>query len=194
MGIYRRFFTFLTLSLAFSGCANEKMPKKQMPLEQKTELSYDLTQKLAERVADLCQKVFPDGLVLDIGRNSKGEKRYLSVKVLKEDEANKSLEVILYTGPGLLTEAKLDDFLLNRNYVAAAKELNEGGLEKTRFYDSGTNGISPTGRKDFISLMQRDGSTWFNYNNITDYEQVNNDYRIILNALESALKEKAKIE
>lgn len=111
---------------------------------------------LLERVIPLAEDIFPQGGVMDIGKTQEGNNRYISIHVLKEDGV-KTLEISSYIGLDSKLEEVINKYLVDRDYEAALKTLEENNnFSKVGFYDGGGNDlIAYTG--DFLIIRNRKG-------------------------------------
>ncbi len=152
-----------TLSMIISGCATPDIQPQKPTVtntqpQEATVIYYDETIKLIERVIPLAEDIFPQGGMMDIGKTQEGNNRYISINVLKENGV-KTLEISSYIGLDSKLEAVINKYLLDCDYGAALKALEEStNFFKIGFYDYGGNDLRPNTR-DFLIIKKREGGT-----------------------------------
>lgn len=136
-------------SVSSSSPNHELKPIISEEAKEETKIPYEQISQLAIKITNSIEKNFPNGLVIEIGKDKKGNNRYVSFNVLKEDKG-KGLEAATYLASNQEAEKNLEGFLLNKNYEKAIKTLKENNIGMALFYDSGINGLRKTDIHDFM--------------------------------------------
>jgi len=194
MRSWRKFVATAGLCLLLNaGCAEEKKPASPIQQLQKSESAYENLEPLAEKVAGLSEKVFPEGGIINFGKTEEGLNRYLAILVLNENGVS-ALDLQLYMGSNPELEARVQESLLIKDYGPAIKALYASGWSMSEINDSKIDGINPADSGDFVSSRRDKGelSTLRSTELYKSLEAVNNLYGIILRKAVPILEERLK--
>ncbi len=178
---------FVGLSFA-GGCMAEKS-QKPAPTQviERPEVYSDETSKLVNEVVRLTERAFPRGGVIDIGKNYRGNSRYVSIKVNNHE---KVLDTVVYIGVDEALDKKVGRLLSDHDYAAASKVLKESEFEVAQFYDSNFDGYKSPDDEDFIRTKNLT-EMYMPGTNLRDVE-FTKGYQSILNIIKPYLEAQLK--